>query len=309
MAVQTSVNRRNYIGDEDNLNEYDEEIDETEDDLIENYLYLTQRCGVLRHSPTTSTLATMQQQQQHQHQHINQSVLSRQFSWATENHDIDFERSLHPSKSRTSLNDFNNNYQTDCALANRVPPTIYYNDNDDDDDDDGRSFSLVKLFARMKARLKHDRRYRPKSTHELLHEEEESQEWFQLAKNIPNVLTKVLLPDGGHDALIQRNKTNHRRQNSQKRSRDYHPVLSKQLEDDEDKIRVEIDDELNTEGDEEFDEIIWKKFLKSSRGFNYRRCGVCKAVDRQHFQGQLVYIYGVANNILIDENLKASGLG
>jgi hypothetical protein len=69
MAVRTSVNPRNYIHDNDDeyhrnqTNEYDEEIDETEGDLIENYLYLTQRCGVLRHSPTTSALSTMQQQQ------------------------------------------------------------------------------------------------------------------------------------------------------------------------------------------------------------------------------------------------------
>jgi hypothetical protein len=305
MAIQTSLNKRNYIDHEDHVNEYDEEIDETEDDLIENYLYLTQRCGVLRHSPTTSALDTMQHQQQHQH--INQSVFARQFSCAIENHHIDFERSFSTSKSRSSLNDFNNNYQTDYSVINRIPPTIYYNNDDDYGD---KSFSLVKLFARMKARLKHDRRYKPKSSHELLHEEdEETQEWLELTKNIRGVLTKALLPDGGHDALMNRNRTSHRRSNSQKRSRDYHPVLPKELEDDENKIRVNIDDEFNTEGDEEFDEIIWKKFLKSPRGFNYRRCGVCKAVDRQQFQGQLVYIYGVANNILIDENLKASGLG
>ena len=55
--------------------------------------------------------------------------------------------------------------------------------------------------------------------------------------------------------------------------------------------------------------MIWQNFVKCARGFDYRRGGVCKAIDRQQFQGQLVYIYGVANNILIDENLKASGLG
>lgn len=307
MAIQTSINGSKYIhdnGEENNhhhINEYDEEFDETEDDLTENYLYLTQRCGVLRHSPTTSALHTLQHQQ-----NINPTALSRQFSWATEDHQREFERTFHSSKSRSSLNDFNNNsYSPNYSVISRIPPTIYYNGNDDDDN----SFSLVKLFARMKARLKHDRRYRPKSTHELLHEED-SQEWFELTKYIRPVLTKALLPDGGYDALVRKNRGNHHRQNSQKKSRDYDPVLSKDiLEEDEEKIHFDLDDEQNTEGDEEYDEIIWNKFLKCSRGIDYRRCGVCKAVDRQQFQGQLVYVYGVANNILIDENLKASGLG
>jgi hypothetical protein len=303
MATQTSINPRNYFHDgnderdsRNHINEYDEEFDETEDDLIENYLYLTQQCGVLRHSSTTSALNTMQQQQQHQHK--NQSVLSRQLSLATETRNGDFERSLYSNKHHTSLNDFNNN----CQTMNRIPPTIYY----DGEEYDDKSFSLVKLFARMKARLKHDRRYRPKSTHELLYEED-TQEWFELTKNTRDILTKVLLPDGGYDALIRHRRTSHHRQGSQKKSREYDRVLSKHIE--SDKIDFHIDDDFNTEGDEEFDQIISDKFSKCSRGLNYRRCGVCKAVDRQQFQGQLVYIYGVANNILIDENLKASGLG
>jgi hypothetical protein len=299
MAIQTPVNGRNHLHNNNNADDDDdEEIDETEDDLIENYLYLTQRCGVLRHSPTTGAIATLQRQQ-----NIDQSILPRQYSWATKDHHSEFESTIPTSKTRSSLNDFNNNnYQPDSSIISRVPPTIYYNENDDDDS----SFSLVKLFARMKGRIKHDRRYRPKSTHELLHEEE-PQEWFELSKNIRAVLTKALLPDGGYDALIRKNQASYHRKNSQKKSRDYDPVLAKI--DDEDKIQFEIDDEFNTENDEEYDEIIYKKFLKCLRGSNYRRCGVCKAVDRQEYQGQLVYVYGVANNILIDENLKASGLG
>ncbi|CAF2412083.1 unnamed protein product [Rotaria sp. Silwood2] len=312
MAVRTTVNRRDRSRDENCQNhiihEYDEEIDETEDDLIENYLYLTKRCGVLRHSPTASVLDTMQQQRQHHHhQQTNQSSFSRQYSLETENHHIDYERSFHLSKSRSSLNDLNNNYHSeDYSITSRVPPTIYYHSTGDAYDDG--SFSLVKLFARMKARIKHDQRYKPKSNHEILHEED-SLEWFELTKNIRNVLTKALLPDGGYDALVRQRKETHNRRNSQKKAHDCDPVLSKDIDDDEDKINIDIDDELNTEGNEEFDQIIWNNFLKCSRGFNYRRCGVCKAVDRQQYQGQLVYIYGVANNILIDENLKASGLG
>jgi hypothetical protein len=306
MAVHTSVNSRHHIHDNDDdhhhneTHEYDEEIDETEDDLIENYLYLTQRCGVLRHSPTTSALSTMQQQ-------LNPTILSRQMSLATDDHHGDFERSFHQLKPRSSMNDFNNNYQTDHLGVSRVPPNIYYNGNDDGDYDD-KSFSLVKLFARMKQRLKHDRRYRPRSTHEVLHEED-SIEWFELSKNTRNILTKALLPDGGYDAIVRQHKISHSRRNSQKKSRDCAPVLLKEIEEDEDKINFHIDDQVNTEGDPIFDEIIWNNFLQSPRGFYYRRAGVCKAIDRQQFQGQLVYVYGVANNILIDENLKASGLG
>ncbi|CAF1367837.1 unnamed protein product [Adineta steineri] len=311
MAVQASVNRRNhsYDSDDDNhqnqAHEYDEEIDETEGDLIENYLYLTQRCGVLRHSPTTSTLSTMQKQQTHQQ--TSPSMYGRQMSLAIDDHNIEFERSVHQLRARASLNDFTRVYHPENSENSRVPPNIYYSSLDDEEGEE-KSFSLVKLFARMKQRMKHDRRYRPRSTHELLHEED-SQEWYELTRNTRQILTKALLPDGGYDALVRQNKTSRSRRNSQKKSRDLDPVLSKVAEDDEDKIHFHLDDELNTEGDREFDEIIWNNFLKCSRGSEYRRAGVCKAIDRQQFQGQLVYVYGVANNILIDENLKASGLG
>jgi hypothetical protein len=300
MAVQTSISQRNNVDNDDD--DDDEEIDETEGDLIENYFYLTKRCGLLRHSPTTSALDTLQHQQ-----HLNSSIFPRQFSCETENHPLEFERSFHPPRSLSSSNNFNNNnnnYHAEYSAMSRVPPTIYYNGNDDDDS----SFSLVKLFARMKTRLKHDRRYRPKSTHQLLHEED-SPEWYEFTKSIHRVFKKALLPDGGYDASARRNKTSYTRYDSQKKIRDYTPVLLKELEDEEEKIKFEIDDEFNTEGDEEFDQIIWEKFRKCSRGLDYRRCGVCKAVDRQQYQGQLVYVYGIANNILIDENLKASGLG
>jgi len=294
MAVQTT-----YNNDDDETNEFDEEIDETEDDLIENYRYLTKRCGVLKHSPTAGALNSLQQQQ---HSHSNSSMFARQFSLALDDHSHshEFERTYSSFKSRPSLNDFNNNNTFD-RIESRIPPTIYYNTADEDDDDE--SFSLVKLFARMKARLKHDRRYRPRATHELLHEED-SPEWFDLTKNIRSVLAKALLPDGGYEATIKRQtqSTNQARH----KSRDQQPVLFKEFDDE---IQYEIDDALNTEGDEEYDGIIWKKFQKSLRGGRYRRSAVCKAVDRQQYQGQLVYVYGVANNILIDENLRASGLG
>src|SRR5436305_2041452 len=126
MAIQTSIGRRNYLHNDNNenhINEYDEEIDETEDDLIANYYYLTK--------------------------------------------------------------------------------------------------------------------------HELLHEEE-TYEWIELTKNICNVVRKALLPNGGHDALIHKNKPI--RHHSRKKSfHDYDPVLSKKIEhddDDKDKIHFEIDDEF-----------------------------------------------------------------
>ncbi|CAF1320462.1 unnamed protein product [Rotaria magnacalcarata] len=314
MALKASTNQRDLIhmkNDEfcqNHPHEYDEEIDETEKDLIENYLYLTQHCGVVRHSPTTSVLDTIQQQQQHNHhQNRNQSVFSRQITWATENHPLNYDRSFHLSQSRLSLNDFNNSYhKEEHPDISRIPPTIYYNVDDNESGD--RSFSLVKLFARMKASMKHDRRYKRQAKHELLHEED-THEWVELTKNIRSVLTKALLPDGGYDAILRQRRASHNRRNSQKKSIEYNPVLSKDIEEDEEKINIEIDDEMNTEGSEEFDQIIWNTFLNCSRGFNYRRCAVCKTVDRQQYQGQLVYIYGIANNILIDENLKASGLG
>ena len=296
MPLQTnSLHRRNHHHEPANerrhlsehIHEYDEELDETEDDLIGNYLYLTKHCGVLRHSPTTSIL------DKH-----HQSNLLRQFSLDTEpSAHENLERGIPTTKPPICLNDFNNNY------ASRVPPTIYYHENNDDDD---RSFSLTKLFARMKTRLHHDRRYLVKGSHKLLHEEDPP-EWLELTKNIRIVLTKALLPNGGYDAQLQQQKTTHPRRNSKKnKSRDYDPVV---LEEEEKQINLEIDDQLNTEGDASFDEIIWKKFCRCLRGSTYRRNAVCKAIDRQLFQGQLVYVYGVANNILIDENLKASGLG
>ncbi|UJR28113.1 hypothetical protein I4U23_009368 [Adineta vaga] len=324
MALQTSRIRRKDEDDENHHRhhqEYDEEIEETEDDLIENYRYLTQRCGVLRQSPTASAISAIQQEQEKQkHKQTNQSLFVRQYSSISETtHDRnrhktktlvnnnELERSFSSTRPRCSpFNDLNNNNQTYSTNRNRLPPTIYYNDEKDDGLGNGQSFSLVKLFARMKARLKHDRRYRSKATHELLYEED-PQEWFELTKNVRAILTKALLPDGGYDALTNRSKT-HSRQGSCKKVREHTPVLSIDFND-EDKITIDIDDELNTEGDPEFDEIIWEKFLKCPRGYNYRRCGVCKAIDRQYFQGQLVFFYGVANNILIDENLKASGLG
>lgn len=319
MALQTAINRREGSNNEDDNDpqhhEFDEEIGETEDDLIENYRFLTQHCGVLRQSPTTGVLNTIQQKQQ-----TTQNTFLRQYSSISEtpnnnnnnnnNHHDDF-----PSiKSRCSpLNNFNNNNVDYSTTVSRIPPTIYYDDTDDDGYSHHRSFSLVKLFARMKTRLRHDRRYHPKASHEILCEAD-PQEWFELTKNVRTVLTKALLPDGGYDALINRAKSHHHhhhhRQNSSKKSRDYDPVLSKSIDEtDEDKIILDLDDEVNTEGDPDFDQIIWNKFLTCSRGSNYRRCGICKAVDRQQYQGQLVYFYGVANNILIDENLKASGLG
>jgi hypothetical protein len=316
MALQTSINYRKS-DDKDNENdhhhEFDEEIVETEDDLIENYRFLTKHCGVLRQSPTTGVLNTIQQQQQKQKQQTNQSLFLRQYSSIadSQNNINESERSVSSTKQHLSpLNDVNNNNNSNVNYSNtisRVPPTIYYDDTEDDGYGHHRSFSLIKLFARMKTRLKHDRRYHPKPTHELLCESD-PQEWYELTKNVRTVLTKAILPDGGYDELMRRSKYHHNRSGSYKKSRDYDPVLYKD-NDDDDKIDLDIDDEFNTEGNEEFDEIIWKKFQTCSRGLNYRRCGVCKAVDRQQFQGQLVYFYGVANNILIDENLKASGLG
>ncbi|CAF2343889.1 unnamed protein product [Rotaria sp. Silwood2] len=333
MALQSTINPQNVNNDNNNdddnehfhrhndhdhHHEYDEEIDETEDDLIENYRFLTQHCGVLRQSPTTNVLNTIQQQQKQMHQ----SPFLRHYSFIDENYNNnnknnknnnnnnnnnEDERSFSSTKQWYSpLNDLNNNNHNYSTTISRIPPTIYYNDTEDAEFNDSHSFSLIKLFARMKARLKHDRRYRPKPTHELL-SEEDPQEWYELTKNVRTIVTKALLPEGGHDALSHRTKKVHSRRGSCKKSRELHPVLSK--DDDDEKINIQIDDELNTEDNEEFDEIMWNKFLTCSRGINYRRCGVCKTVDRQQFQGQLVYFYGVANNILIDENLKASGLG
>ena len=306
MALSTSIHS---MDDDDfkthphHTDDYDEEIDETEDDLIENYLYLTRRCGALRHSPTTSALDSIPQRRGN-----TSAILARQFSWDTDYSSQEYERSLHSSKHRSSMNDFNNNCRTRESSTSRIPPTIYYDTAEDDGYPD-QPFSLVKLFARMKARMKHDRRYRADAKHELLREED-PQEWFELTKNTREILTKALLPDGGYDALTRNYRNSHTRQSVYRKSRDSEPVLANDVdEDDDDKILFDIDDTLGAEHDADFDEMIWKKFMTCSRGFNYRRAGVCKAVDRQQFQGQLVYVYGVANNILIDENLKASGLG
>ncbi|CAF0775727.1 unnamed protein product [Rotaria sordida] len=326
MALQSTINLQNVNNnnnngdDEDNHHhhhhhhhhhEYDEEIDETEDDLIENYRFLTQRCGVLRQSPTTNIINTIQQQQQKQ---MNQSSFFRHHSVINENHNNSNNEDKRSSSSTkqwySPLNDLNNNNQNYSTTISRIPPTIYYDDTEDSEFNGNHSFSLIKLFARMKARLKHDKRYRPKPTHELL-PEEDPQEWHELTQNVRTIVTKALLPDGGYDVLTNRTKKIHSRRGSCRKSREFHPVLPKDNnnDDDDDKINIEIDDEFNTEDNKEYDQIIWNKFLTCSRGFNYRRCGVCKTVDRQQFQGQLVYFYGVANNILIDENLKASGLG
>jgi hypothetical protein len=297
-----SIEDDDFKNHPDHTDDYDEEIDETEDDLIENYLYLTRRCGGLRHSPTTSALDGIPQRLGN-----TSAILARQFSWATDYPSQEYDRSIQSSKHRSSMNDFNNNCRTRQSSTSRIPPTIYYDTAEDDDCPD-RAFSLVKLFARMKARMKHDRRYRADAKHELLHEED-PQEWFELTKNTREILTKALLPDGGYDALTRNYKNSHTRQSSYRKSRDSDPVLAIDADDDNDKILFDIDDTFGTENDADFDDMIWKQFVTCSRGLNYRRTGVCKAVDRQQFQGQLVYVYGVANNILIDENLKASGLG
>ena len=305
MALQTSEDDENV-----DHHEFDEEVEETEDDLIENYRFLTKRCGALRQSPTAGALNTFEQEKQKQRS--NQSLFLRQYSSVSENHYVKNNiKDESSTKQRCSqLNDSsdkNNNDVNYSTTVSRVPPTIYYDDTEDDDVySHRRSFSVVKLFARMKTRLKHDRRYQSKASHELL-AESDPQEWYELTKNVRIILTKVLLPDGGYDAMIERSKSHYRRQDSYRKPRETDPVLSK--DNDEEKIDVFIDDELNMEDNEAVDQIIWQKFLTCPRGLNYRRCGICKAVDRQQFQGQLVYFYGVANNILIDENLKASGLG
>lgn len=326
-----SINRRN-LNDNENENddddddnnykhhdELDEEVEETEEDLIENYRFLTKHCGVLKQSTTSGVLNQIQQSKQ-------QTNFLRQYSSISESTNRkthDYQHSIPSTKQRCSpINDLNNSHfttiETPTSTTSRVPPTIYYDDTEDDLQGHNRSFSLVRLFTRMKTRLKHDKRYRPKQSHELLCEADPT-EWYELTKNVRTILTKALLPDGGYDAVIQRSKStrhhshrhhHHHRQSSFRKSRDIDPVLDKDIDnEDEDKIDFDIDDELNTEGDADFDEIVWNKFLSCPRGYYYRRCGVCKAVDRQQFQGQLVYFYGVANNILIDENLKASGLG
>lgn len=314
MALHSTINPRNIDrfsnktrNEENNErhrhHEYDEEFHEVEDDLIENYRYLTKYCGALRQSPTVNVINAYGSQKP-----IIQTTVLRHYSLMDPNYNInnnnEYERSLPTPKQWCSqLNDVNNN-----TTKSRIPPTIYYDDPDADDPNNNHSFSLIKLFARMKARLKHDKRYRPQASHELL-TEEDNHDWDELTKNVRSILTKALVPGGGCDASMNRSKKVHSRQGSCKKARDHRPVLHNDDDDEDDRIQLEIDDEQNTEGNEEFDQVIWNKFLTCTRGFKYRRCGVCKAVDRQLFQGQLVYFYGVANNILIDENLKASGLG
>ena len=298
MAVHTSSNQFN------DTDEYDEEIDETEEDLIENYFYLTRRCGIMKQSSTSDALHSIEKETRRTK---NTAILARQFSLMNDCSADKYRVGLPSSKACSSLNNFKNLRPSDYSSSvSRIPPTIYYNISEDDDEDySGRPFSLVKLFARMKARLKHDRRYRPNSTHQLLCEED-APDWAELTKNTRQILTKALLPDGGYDAL----RRNHRsRRNSQKKSRDSDPVLGEDVEEDNEKISFDFDDTFGAENDRDYDEMIWERFLTSPRGYPYRRCAVCKAIDRQEYQGQLVYVYGVANNIIIDENLKASGLG
>lgn len=332
MTLQTSINHRNLNGNENeddddhrHQRKLEESNEETEEDLIENYRFLTKHCGVLKQSTTSGVLNQIQQQQSKPQPNYLRAYSS--VSETTNEKTYDYKHSSTKQQQQqqqqrcSPINDLNsNNFTTiepPTSTTSRVPPTIYYDDIEGDVHGHNRSFSLVRLFTRMKTRLKHDKRYHPKQSHELLCEAD-TNEWYELTKNVRTVLTKALLPDGGYDAIIQRSKSyrhqsNHRhrhRPNSYRRSRDYDPVLNRDNEnDDDDKIEVDIDDEVNAEDDAEYDEIIWQKFLTCSRGHHYRRCGVCKAVDRQQFQGQLVYFYGVANNILIDENLKASGLG
>jgi hypothetical protein len=316
MAVQLTIQHSNGQSSTDapddterHLRDFDEEIDETEDDLIENYRFLTQHCGALRQSPTIGLLNKIQQQKPAS----SQPQLLRAYASLSEprsTSNLDDERSISSAKGRCSpVNDLNNNTANYSSSVSRVPPTIYYDDPEEDDltSTKNRPFSLVRLFARMKARLTHDRRYRPHASHELL-SEEDPQEWYELTKNVRTVLTKALLPDGGYDVMIAQHRTTAHRRNSSKKSRDRSSVLIKDIDADE-RIRVSIDEHLNAETDPDCDQINWANFLTCSRGFHYRRSGVCKAIDRQYFQGQLVYFYGVANNILIDENLKASGLG
>ena len=289
--------------------EYDEEIEETEDDLIENYYYLAQHCGVLRQSPTKNILNLIQEQQQKQ---MKRFSILRRCSSANENeNDNDYEHTLASDRQRHSpsndLHDINHDYS---RTDNHIPPVNHNDAAQDDIISDKQSSSLIRLFARMKAHFKHDRAYRPKPEHEVLLEKE-IPAWHELTKNIRVVLREALLPDGEHSTSANHSRTTSYHQKFCKESYDYDPILSKKHNDDNDisKVDIEIDDELNAKSNEQLDQTIWNQFLTCSRGFNYRRGGICKAVDRQQFQGQLVYFYNIANNILIDENLRASGLG
>lgn len=310
MAVQTSM--PHLLGTSvDHPNSHHrsfDTMDETEEDLIENYRFLTQHCGVLRQSRTVNVISSITRQPVPS---TTPSHYSRPFSSISEcspnkNTSVVSDQYAYLS-SKTSFSPLLSSMQEkETSSRSRIPPTIYYDDPIDHDLNGHhkyRSFSLMRLFTRMKTHLKHERRYHPEPHHQLL-TEEDPQEWYELTKNVRAVLTKALLPDGGYDASVHR--SHHR--NSSKKSREQVPVLSKEF-DDENKIQIDIDPVLSQEEEEKRDQAIREKFLSVTRGFHYRRNGVCKAIDRQFHQGQLVYVYGVANNILIDENLRASGLG
>ena len=113
MALRSSTYRshtRNGI-DHARANEHDDiqcqpaldgDLSETEDDLIDNYHYLTQHCGVIRSSPTTSILNAIQQEN---HKQTNRGSVLRQYSSVSEDHryeENDYERSLPATRSRYS---------------------------------------------------------------------------------------------------------------------------------------------------------------------------------------------------------------
>lgn len=266
--------------------------DTEQEDLIENYRFLTEHCGVLKKSNhDTETKRSSSNPPKHRIRSfsaIDESNVTFQ-SEAKENH-----RS--PMTQRSKSNKFSNKsmiYRTNrpetSSRNNRNDRTI-----DDDQETKYRSFSLIKIFSRLKLRMKNGENKSEKLKHEILSDEEQ-QEWLELTKNVRTVLNQVLLVDGSSADRVPRERS----RGETKKSRDKTPVLQ-----DESEI-----DKLAEEETFENDEQVRKDFLQSNRGFSYRRCAVCKAIDRQFFQGQLVYFYGVANNILIDENLRASGLG
>jgi hypothetical protein len=331
MAVKTSTNHfinHNDVDDEDDDNdddnddgdddddrnnrrhhtpEFDQDNDDTEEDLIANYHYLTRTCGILRPTPTMNTFDTSQVKK---YASIQANFSRAPYSYIDE-HDATFEHDTQDSmdsnqkryssfKSIDLLSTSNNDL---TSTISRVPPTIYYDDNSDDQSTNKkyRSFSVVRLFTRMKARLKHDR-YQAQSAHKRL--AEDPSDWFRLASNTRVILAKALLPDGGCDPLPSRSPSRLMTKKFFGRTSTPSNEIN-QIE----SIHINIDDHFNTDGDEDYDKIIWNDFLKCSRGIRYRRCGLCKVIDRQYHQGQLAFVYNMASNILIDENLKASGLG
>lgn len=286
--------------------QFEKDFGESEEDLIENYRFLTKHCGVLRQSPTVDLISTIQKH------HQKTTVSSKYVRPFTSISGCESTKNLSKPDSfailttKTSRSPLQSMRSKDSPTFSRIPPTIYYDDPIDENLNGHhkyRSFSIVKLFTRMKTRLKTERRYQAEAHHQLL-TEEDPQEWLELTKNVRDVLTKALITDGGADLSTSR----HHRRSSSKKSRERTSVLTKEF-DDEEKSPIDIEIIRNAEEEEELDQITWQNFLTSSRGFHYRRNGVCKIVDRQMFQGQLLYFYGVANNILIDENLRASGLG